>query len=577
MKPKGIKTIALLLAAVILVIGSVAGAGTGYAGDPLRTDVYWWEDERWKELGDLSPCEREIVRDILIHILDNYFGVDVSGLSFEQAGEVGRIIDYNVLREKLPPLFEYYAQKKGFEIPEPKGPAPLSPQPDPYWWEIVADPEGKVEWIMEEIAAAKGMFPHEVSERFCEFFPGVDLWKMTFGEFDEFLRNKPRSPLPPLRPVCFHQLKQNPLIIGLFGRVPYLQTEEQLEEFTQKLHKVLDVALPVLRQLPRCEFPFAGFIVSSGGAINVAVHCLDFPMEEVYEIIGDKAEMFGIEDVPVVFNDGRGAGPQAGPTWGDALGLSSSGWQAPWNEPYVYPRRIPGAVKVTPAGRPDAYSTASFAVQRPRWYWPWDPDEDYIITGHKGPHVRCPETGQWVPTITPVNMRIYQPLSPHAAGSVAENVGRITYADAARVAICDTRVQPYILIGGSPSTPVLRPIFDAEDPPDPKLRPRIWISAARTGLTIQVTVYRYGTLHGWAPWEELRDQLLVRPVRDTWAMDGDSGSPFWSPVWCPTRGRGAKIHGLYFGWIPINGRPYMVFSPVSGLLHEFPAWPVWRK
>ncbi|MCL0098839.1 hypothetical protein M1O16_03170 [Dehalococcoidia bacterium] len=40
----------------------------------------------------------------------------------------------------------------------------------------------------------------------------------------------------------------------------------------------------------------------------------------------------------------------------------------------------------------------------------------------------------------------------------------IAYADAARVVICDGRVCPYILIGGSLSNPALRPVFASGDP-----------------------------------------------------------------------------------------------------------------
>lgn len=177
-------------------------------------------------------------------------------------------------------------------------------------------------------------------------------------------------------------------------------------------------------------------------------------------------------------------------------------------------------------------------------------------------------------------MRIYQPLPPYLAGTVADNVATITYADAAKVAVCDAKLQPYILIGGSPSNPVFRPIFDADDPPEPKdgkEKPRIWISAARTGVTFQVSVYSRHTFPNWGPWEQLRNQVLVRPVGDTWSTQGDSGSPYWTPLRCPTRGPGAKIHGLHVGRRPVHGTLYMVLSPLSGLSREFPGWAVWRK
>jgi hypothetical protein len=65
--------------------------------------------------------------------------------------------------------------------------------------------------------------------------------------------------------------------------------------------------------------------------------------------------------------------------------------------------------------------------------------QDYIVSGHKGPGLN----------ITPLNTHINQPTASHAAGRVMDNVGRRTSADAARVGICDARVQPYILIGGT--------------------------------------------------------------------------------------------------------------------------------
>ncbi|MCL0060110.1 hypothetical protein M1O20_06505, partial [Dehalococcoidia bacterium] len=60
------------------------------------------------------------------------------------------------------------------------------------------------------------------------------------------------------------------------------------------------------------------------------------------------------------------------------------------------------------------------------------------------------------------------------------------------------------------------------------------------------------------PYEELRDQVIVRPrVHLPGTMGGDSGSPYWLPVWDPVRRmHGAKIHGLHVGTIPVNGVDY---------------------
>ncbi|MCL0039306.1 hypothetical protein M1N46_03655 [Dehalococcoidia bacterium] len=430
MKLKGIRTIALLLAAVVLVIGSVAGMVA--AGGEDRGGPYWWEED---------PYEQRQLVEIVILVLDRYFGIDVSRMSQEEMDEVGRSIGPEG-QERVHWLIKYYALKRGFEIPEPvpcKPPLVDPPVEDVYWWEIVGCPEGEIEAIMRQIAEAKGMSPDEVRERFGELFPGVDLWRMTFEEFDEFLDSLPR---PPFRLICFEEMARDPGVIALFGRVPSFSTAQETKEFINKLGKIWCLASPELRKrFGHCDFPWV-MIDWSRGAIYIRVEPEHLPRAaEIYKIIAEKAEsLFGIKDVPVIF---RGGVPPFQPL---------THWQAPWNEPFA---EIPGAVKVTPADDPARYSTASFAVRRSTWWDPFDPwDEDYIITGHKGPGG----------TITPVNMHIYQPLSPHAAGQVHDNVGVIAYADAARVAICDGRVCPYILIGGSLSNPALRPVFASGDP-----------------------------------------------------------------------------------------------------------------
>ena len=353
MKLKGMRTIALLLAAVFLIGGSVAG--TAAAGTEDKSSDYWWEDS---SLDCLTPHERKQVRDIMILVMDRYFGIDVSRMSFEEMDEVGRSIGPEGL-ERARRLFEDYAQKKGFEVPEPLRPEPPLPPPaeveDPYWWEIAANPEESVEGIIDQIAEAKGMSPDEVRTSFGELFPGVDLWNMTFYEFHHFVNSLPR---PPLRPVCFEELRQSPYIIAVFGRVPALSTERELTEFNEKLNKVIDEVCPLLCKLPRCEFPL-GTIGAFRGAISISVRSDQLGRaEEVYEIIAEKAEsLFGIEDVPVVFSNAMDDGPAGGgpPSRGPAGGGpqsrlasrpspysgASSGWRPPFNEPFP---RIPGAV-----------------------------------------------------------------------------------------------------------------------------------------------------------------------------------------------------------------------------------------
>ncbi|MCL0104982.1 hypothetical protein M1O57_05280 [Dehalococcoidia bacterium] len=513
MKPKGIKTIALLVAAITLVVGSVAGmaaAGAGNSGGDggwAMDGSYWWE-VWWGEEAPLTPYQREQIGRITDLILDRYFGIEGSFVmspgQFDKATSplVGSEQEWEVLR-----LFGYYAQKRGFNVPAgvfdvPSGfetppgippptrisPEVYTPEPEPYWWEIAGDPEGEVEAIMKQVAEAKGMSPDEVRERFCELFPGVDLWSMTFWEFDQFLDSLPRPPLK-WGPVCFEELGRNPSIIGLFGRVPVFSTHQELEEFNRKLEEVTVAVAPLLRQLCRSEFPFVSAVISQG-AISIGVYTDRLPnAREVYQMIAEKAErLFGIENVPVTFSNAVGTGPSA---LDPPPGPASSGWEAPWNEPFP---RIPGAVKVTAGDYHWCNTTASFAVRRRVWWWY---DVDYIVSGHKGPG------------ITPVTMRIYQPTPGHEAGEVKDNVGTDTYADAARVGISDARVRPDILIGGALSQPVLRPVFASGDP---ALEDRIWISAGRSGVTFSVDVLRRRTLvlaPPW-PWVKLRDQFLVR-------------------------------------------------------------------
>jgi hypothetical protein len=305
-------------------------------------------------------------------IFNRYFGIDVSRMIGEELAELGVYLGPDG-QEKYARLAKEYAQRKGLEIPEPHCYEPVAPPvEDVYWWVIVANPEGKVEWIMDQIAEAKGMTPGEVEERFGELFPGVDLWNMTFDEFDKFLNSLPR---PPLKPVCFDELRQNPYIIAVFGRVPAFAREGELREFEEKLEQVVDKVWPLLQKLPRCKFPPAGIVVSQG-AISIAVYSDQLPRaEEVYRIIAEKAErLFGIEDVPVTFGVCRG-----GLLVGGMSSPASSGWRPPFNEPFT---RIPGAVKVA---SPWVASTASFTIRRftgaPD---PWDRITSCLATKDRG-------------------------------------------------------------------------------------------------------------------------------------------------------------------------------------------------
>jgi hypothetical protein len=327
-----LKHIALLVVAILLVVGSasaiaIAGAedamllkvgpagamaiagGEDEAGaDDVSGGVYWWED---LESDYLTPDEQRLFREIVVLIFDRYFGIDVSRMTSEEMCEVGRLIGPEG-KEKYYRLLKEYAQQKGFEIPEPPYEPCVAPPVEEvycgvYWWKVV-DAESTLKVLFSQIAQMKGISPEEVEERFGELFPGVDLWSMTLYEFDNFanslLQHPPLPPLP-LEPVCFEELRLNPYTFALFGRVPVFATEEELREFIEKLEQILDKAEPLLLELPRCEFPFVLFDVYRG-TIRVVVHSDPLARaEEVYRIIAEKAEsLFGIEEVPVVFIKG---------------------------------------------------------------------------------------------------------------------------------------------------------------------------------------------------------------------------------------------------------------------------------
>jgi len=575
MKLKGKRTIVSLLAAITMVMGSLAGMALAGAEDRGGGYPYWWEDA----LDCYTPYEYEhwLGIEIVKLIMNRYFGIDVSRMTFEEMDEVGRLIGPEG-QEQFHRLFKEYAQKKGFKVPEllhPEQPVVPPPVEDVYfyWWEVM-NAEEVLEALFRRIAEAKGMSPGEVEARFGELFHGVDLWEMSFEDFSQFLVSLFRPPFRPvcyeglwvllrcpLRPVCFEELRLDPHIFALFGRVPAFSTQWEMMEFDEKLDQAMHKAWPLVREV-LCGDEWQ-LIKVSRGVLTIYVRSDSLPRaEEVYEIIAEKAErLFGIEDVPVVFSNApvtitrRLGGSLSNP--------ASSGWRPPFNQPHC---PIPGGVKVTSADWPGA-STAGFAVRRWRWYWPsWD--NDYLVTGHKGPGG----------TVTPVNMHVNQPLPPHAAGRVMDSIGRRAYAEAARVGISDARVRPYIVVDAPViGPPHLLPVLAAGDP---ILGMEVNLTAGRSGAILRGEVrHRIIRVPGVEPGWGLYSQYLVRP-RGGSPVDGDSGGPFWTRMSIIRHGvirRGARICGLYVGCVTLGGVTYMVLSPVSGVEREFPGWRVWVR
>ncbi|MCL0059890.1 hypothetical protein M1O20_05360 [Dehalococcoidia bacterium] len=219
-----------------------------------------------------------------------------------------------------------------------------------YWWRIAEDRHGGwmatiVEWVatIEEMTPNEvrkacslrlpwlrdfRMRPDEVRERFGELFPGVDMWSMTAREFSDFIQSLPCLPPPPCRPLCLEEVKHNRNIIEAFGRVPQLSTQQELDEFNQKLEKVLSELAPLLWELRLCRAPRRFRLVRSlgvfGGAITIELDHFYFPRaEQVYGWIDERAEsLFGIEEVPVIFCSSSRPGPgcpRRPPTWDELV------------------------------------------------------------------------------------------------------------------------------------------------------------------------------------------------------------------------------------------------------------------
>jgi len=444
MKPKRIKTIALFLAAVFLLAGLVVGMVAVGAGDRsfregFRSDEGWRMDARyWWEVPPVTPYQREQIREIMILVLDRYFGIDVSRMSPEEFEGIGSSLGYEKEGEVLR-LFGYYAQKRGFEVPAgifdmPGGkPAPWEEAPTPRekWWQL-----GAPEYRDEEIARMR-----EKITQVIELSP--ETWEkvldMSLREFNTFLDSLPRLPL---RVVSLDEHAQCPYVIGVFGRIPSLSTKAEIREWLDRLEEVMDVIGPEFFS----EHPLVTLMGPGEGVIEVGLYkgaeIDDALMRKIYGAIADKAENFvGIYDVPVVFvrsgfiilDLGTSAAVQPGaiavqPRYGDRY------------------RPIIGGILKSAVVRPSAVerSTTGFTVRKPiRW---WFDDLDYVITGH------LLSTAP-----TPINLQIFQPtvVGGNEAGSVSHVASMGGFADVARVAIHNWHVSPYIHTGGGVRVPVV--------------------------------------------------------------------------------------------------------------------------
>lgn len=566
-----IKSIVLVSIAVLLIMGSMAGITTAGVEDwsgrenfkELQiNDEEWRFDARyWWEVPPVTPYDREQIKDIMIMVLDRYFGIDISRMSPEEFEGIAKCSqnEMEILR-----LFGYYAQKREFEVPtgifdappgfdEPLGiPARVKPSPkgnrvyrtteEIYWWKAVANPEEEVNKIMQDIAGVKGMSSDEIEERFDELFPGVDLWEMSLAEFYYFVGSLPQ---PSLKVLCLEEEKQQPHVIAVFGKVPELSAELEIKEFDEKLRRIIQ-AVPSsvwdsilsssVEQVPREQenrYP----VVATGasqGVITIGLPNRDFTaIGEIYKIISEKAKsLYEIKDVPVMFS-------------GDAS-VTFATWTPlpPYGARY---RPIPGGVAIQSSGGGGATSGFAVVQRRPLW----GDDEDYVTTGH----------------LAGLNTRIYQPAigSGNEAGRIIARPGRRSHADVARVGIADALVHPRIHVGHG----FQRPVFSAGDP---GINERVVMSGATSGpASGRVITYVNLQFGPGAPYDVLYNQIIVEGVIP---QAGDSGSPLLVGVrlvypYC------IRVHGVTVGDINIGGARFGIFSPITGILRELPGIEVW--
>ena len=336
-----IRSIVWVSIAVLLIMSSMGGitaagvedwSGRENFKEWQRNDEEWRFDARyWWEVPPVTPYEREQIKDIMIKVLDRYFGIDISRMSPEEFAGIAKCSqnEMEMLR-----LFGYYAQKREFEVPtgifdappgfdEPLGiPARIKPSPkgnrvyrtteEIYWWKAVANPKEEVNKIMQDIAGVKGMPSDEIEERFDELFPGVDLWEMSLVEFYYFVANLPRKPI---KVTCLEKERQQSHVMTVFGKTPELSTEYDIKRFDEKLLKIIrdipssiwdsilanDLSLSDNRN-PEVNIP----VIMTGanqGVITIGLPNQDLSVaKEVYDIISEKAKnLYKIVDVPVVF------------------------------------------------------------------------------------------------------------------------------------------------------------------------------------------------------------------------------------------------------------------------------------
>ncbi|MFW0859115.1 MAG: hypothetical protein AAGB97_02885 [Dehalococcoidia bacterium] len=309
MRPKGIKGIALLVAAVLLLVipmVAIPAAGGEERGEGFRVDArYWWEDPY------LTAYEREQVKEIMVLVFDRYFGTDVSAMSPEEFEEV--VLSVGPEPEEIFRLFTQYAEKRGFEIPGeipeevPDPPVEdrcayiarimaadvryreLSPADVTYWWELVG-----TECREATVAAVRELFPE---------IDVVDVVSMSPDELNLLLNPPP----PPLRLLSIEERREKrpTTIIAIYGRPRTYESEVEVREWLGRLRGIEEKIFP-------WAYDNTGKVIMFGvchaGYLSVGLNLDRLTRDEAlafaaeaYPILAEMAKAAGVDDVPVVF------------------------------------------------------------------------------------------------------------------------------------------------------------------------------------------------------------------------------------------------------------------------------------
>ncbi|MBT9161166.1 MAG: hypothetical protein DDT26_02467 [Dehalococcoidia bacterium] len=543
MRLKGIKGIALLIAAVLLLV--IPMAAIPAAAGEERHEEFRWDARYWWEALPLSPHYQQQVREIMVSVFDRYFETDISAMSPQKLEELWNAIDCES-REKVLCLSAQYATTKGFQIPGMPTPREefIPPAGATYWWEFV-DPElregaivGAKEDIPEALRSVWELTEWKGVELPIPRPENLDVMRLTPEEYNLIL-----TPSFPLGRIGVEEWINRYFpgvdIIATFGRT---RAYSNPAKWFDRLREVTELTSPLFLPLMKSKSGIWTKGIDASGYISVWLDCRKLTRCEavaiapkIYAMIATKAEMVGVQDVPVVivlrWIEVHLAGSK------DPRGYL--GTPLPLDQKF---RPIPGGAQVK--GR-SWHATAGFPVQRPIVFW-WD-DKDLTTTGHLGgPPV-------------PINTRVYQPteLGGNKVGTVAGVASRGGFADVARVATPDGNVIPYIRV----MTFWTSPVTGSRDPALHEWSGKFGRTTGRTsGRILSVNRDTYNPAFG-----VLQDQVWTT-IR---VEPGDSGAP----LFISAAGGGVAVTGIAWGFLycPHIGR-IGLFSPVSGVMTELPGW-----